>query len=101
MNVSETQFMTSDNHTIYEVPPPRINLAGNIEVGDHVWIGLQSFVMKGVKIWSGSIVGLQSVVTCDIPENSMAAGAPARVIREGVSWDHDLWSAGADAAQRH
>lgn len=93
MIASDVQFMTSDNHTIYDVEArKRINPPANIEIGDHVWISLQCFVMKGARIGSGSVVGLRSVVTKNIPSNCLAVGSPAQVIRKGVDWDRKLWA---------
>ena len=47
-------------------------------------------MLKGATIGAGSIIGAESVVTKDIPPESMAVGSPARVIRRGVSWRHEL-----------
>ncbi len=53
-----------------------------IYIGDRVWIGNNASILGGVTIGSGSIIGAGSVVTHDIPENSIAAGVPARVIKQ-------------------
>ncbi len=91
MVASDVQFLTSDNHTIFDATTKqRINPAGSIHIGDHVWLGLQTVILKGATVGSGSIVGLRAVVSGSIPENCMAAGVPARVVRENVSWDRKL-----------
>ena len=51
-----------------------------ISVGDNCFIGSCAHLMGGVKIGNNCIVGAMSVVTKDIPDNSVAAGIPARVI---------------------
>ncbi|MFZ5920176.1 MAG: DapH/DapD/GlmU-related protein [Chloroflexota bacterium] len=56
-------------------------IGADIRVGDNVWIGANSIILPGVTIGSNSIIGAGSVVTRDIPENSVAAGSPARVIK--------------------
>lgn len=52
-----------------------------IVIEDNVFIGADVFVLKGVTIGKNSVIGAGSVVTRDIPENSIAAGNPARVIK--------------------
>lgn len=52
-----------------------------VNIGDFVWIGMNSIILKGVSIGEGAIIGAGSVVTRDIPENCLACGNPARVIR--------------------
>ena len=51
-------------------------------IEDHVWIGMHCIVLKGVRIGKNSIIGAGSVVTKDIPENSIAAGVPCKVIKK-------------------
>lgn len=53
-----------------------------VRLGNNVWIGDSVTITKGVTIGDNSIVGAASVVTRDIPENSIAAGNPARVVGE-------------------
>lgn len=55
--------------------------AGEIVIGDDCWIGGHVTITKNVHIGKGSIVGANSVVTRDIPEYTIAAGNPAKVIR--------------------
>ncbi len=52
-----------------------------ITVGDSVWLGGGTIVLPGVTIGSNSVIGAGSVVTHDIPEWSLAAGNPCRVLR--------------------
>ena len=53
---------------------------GCIEIGDNVFIGARSMILYDVKIGSNVIIGARSLVNKDIPDNSVVAGAPARVI---------------------
>lgn len=52
-----------------------------VVIEDNVFIGLNSIVWKGVTIGKNSVIGANSVVTKSIPENCIAAGNPAKVIR--------------------
>lgn len=53
-----------------------------VEIGDDVWIGCMSVILRGVIIGQGAIIGAGSVVTTSIPPWTVSAGNPARVIRE-------------------
>jgi len=78
-------LVDSDFHE--PLPPERRHIDpgyerdAGIEIGDHVWIGLRCCILKGVRIGRGSIVAAGSVVVRDLPENCLAAGVPARVVR--------------------
>jgi maltose O-acetyltransferase len=52
-----------------------------VEIGDDVWVGQRVIIMPGVIIGSHSVIGAGSIVTNDVPEWSVVAGVPARVIR--------------------
>jgi acetyltransferase-like isoleucine patch superfamily enzyme len=53
-----------------------------IHIGDDVFIGMNCLILKGVNLGAGSVIGAGSVVTKDIPAGVIAAGSPAKVIRE-------------------
>jgi acetyltransferase-like isoleucine patch superfamily enzyme len=53
-----------------------------VEIGDRVWIGARAIVLKGVTIGHDAVIAAGSVVTRDVPPRSVAAGVPARIIRE-------------------
>lgn len=57
-----------------------IDKFGPITVGDNVHIGMNAFIMPGVKIGSNCIIGCGAIVTHDVPDGSVAVGVPARVI---------------------
>lgn len=54
---------------------------GSITLGPGCWLGARVTVLPGVKIGSGAIVGAGSVVTRDVPDNTVVAGVPAKVLR--------------------
>ena len=81
----------SDMHSLLDLDSgERINPAADITVGDGVWLAERVTLMKGVAIGNGSAVGYASVVTRDIPPHCLAAGYPARVLRERITWRPDL-----------
>lgn len=78
----DVQFLTHDGGTL--IIKDQIGdfvLTGNINIGDNVYIGIRTVIMPGVTIGDNCIVGACSVVTKDIPSNSLAVGVPARVIK--------------------
>lgn len=73
----------SDNHELnyngYRMSKP-------INIGNNVLIGMRSIILKGVTIGDGAIVAAGSVVTKDVPSNSIVAGNPATIVRSNVTW---------------
>lgn len=57
-----------------------------VEVGEDCWIGINVVIAPGVRIGRGCVIGANSVVTRDMPPYSVAAGAPARVIRQRLAF---------------
>ena len=53
---------------------------GRVTIGDNVFIGAESVVLPGVTIGNNVIIGANSTVTHDVPDNTVVAGSPARVI---------------------
>jgi acetyltransferase-like isoleucine patch superfamily enzyme len=96
---AEVLLTVSDMHRIVDLETgERINPAGNVCLGDHVWLGARVMVLKGVEIGSGSVIGAGAVVTSSIPANCMAAGVPAKVLRRNVSWSRQLTTLAARAS---
>jgi|SRR5690606_27979278 len=82
------EMRTSDSHPILDAQGERINLSSDITLEDHVWIGTRCMILKGAYLGSGTILAAASVLTRRrIGRNSIAAGIPARVIREGIRWE--------------
>lgn len=81
---------TTDGHSIIDtISGERINKAEKVVIGDHVWIGSDVKILKGVEIGSNSIIASNAVVTGNIPPNAIAAGVPAKVIKQGVTWERE------------
>ncbi|WP_061248281.1 CatB-related O-acetyltransferase [Leptospira alstonii] len=58
---------------------------GDTIVGNDVWIGTNAIVLPGIKIGDGAIIGTYSVVSRDVPPYTIAAGNPAKLVRERFS----------------
>ncbi len=72
---SDFHGLRPDNRDSGGLPAP-------VEIGNNVFIGTDVIILKGVHIGNGAVIGAGSVVTKDIPSRAIAAGNPARVIRE-------------------
>jgi acetyltransferase-like isoleucine patch superfamily enzyme len=79
-------FVTDSSHRYDDpsrpVPWQGFTTKGPTRIGDNVWCGANVVVTSGVTIGERCVIGANSVVTADIPAFSVAAGAPARVLRE-------------------
>lgn len=64
-----------DKRNSYEIA------SAEVEIGENVFLGDNVTILKGVTIGKNSVIGNGSIVTKDIPENTIAAGNPAKVIR--------------------
>jgi acetyltransferase-like isoleucine patch superfamily enzyme len=78
-------FITDANHRFDDLQKPvpwqGFTSKGPTRIGDNVWCGAHVAVTSGVTIGERCVIGANSVVTEDIPAFSIAAGAPARVLR--------------------
>jgi maltose O-acetyltransferase len=80
---SHVEIFDSDFHELHPARRrggnPRM---GRVDIGENVFVGEGTKILKGVTIGANSVIGAGSVVTGSIPANVVAAGNPARVIRE-------------------
>jgi acetyltransferase-like isoleucine patch superfamily enzyme len=78
-------FITDGSHRFDDpdkpVPWQGFTSKGPTRLGDNVWCGANVVITTGVTVGERSVVGANSVVTTDIPPFSIAAGAPAKVLR--------------------
>jgi acetyltransferase-like isoleucine patch superfamily enzyme len=82
--VADRVMMIDFDHGVVEVERP-IRLQGiykrDVKVGHNCWIGYGACILRGVTVGDNSVIGTSSVVTKDLPANSVSAGIPARVLR--------------------
>lgn len=84
------RFMDTDAHPrdaserIADRPPPSDEIKP-VRICRYAWIGQNSFILKGVTVGEGAVVGVGSVVVSDVPPYSVVMGNPARVIMKNAS----------------
>lgn len=84
-------FISDNSHGSYkcnfldsnpDVPPiEREYVTAPVKIGNNVWIGEGVCIMPGVTIGDGCVIGAHSVINKSIPDNSIAVGSPAKVIK--------------------
>ncbi|WP_157969376.1 acyltransferase [Haloplanus rubicundus] len=79
------ELLDDDRHVMRIAGEP-VERSEPIRIEDDVWIGHDVSIQKGVTVRRGSVVASGSVVTSDVPPNTLAAGVPAEVVREDVTW---------------
>src|SRR5579884_2103668 len=82
--IADRVMLIDFDHGVVEVERP-IRLQGiykrDVRVGHNCWLGYGACVLRGVTVGDNCVVGTSAVVTKDLPDNAVAAGVPARVIR--------------------
>lgn len=84
-------YVTDQNHGYEDVGRPisdQTQPERPVRIGDGSWIGHGSVILPGADIGRHVVVGANSVVTGHLPDNCVAVGAPARVVRR---WDGRGW----------
>ncbi|MFZ0597968.1 MAG: DapH/DapD/GlmU-related protein, partial [Flavobacterium sp.] len=84
-------YISDHNHGSYDdissdhpmsIPIERQSICKPVIIDDNVWIGESVCILPGVTIGKGCVIGALSVVTKDIPDYSIAAGNPAKVVKK-------------------
>lgn len=92
---SEIIVRVGDSHSVIDLNGNRINPSSDVIIGDHVWIGNRTIILKGTHIEDNCVVGSAAVVTGKkYKHNSAIAGNPAKIIKSSIDWDsarlHDI-----------
>ena len=72
------------NHGIKDISIPIVyqqRIEKDVVIGDNVWIGANCIILSGVKINNGSIIAAGTVVTKEVPANTVVGGVPAKIIK--------------------
>jgi len=82
-------IMDSDFHKIFDDEHTQINPNESVIVGDNVWIGCNTTILKGTQIGNNIIIGACSLLTGKyLSNNSIYVGKPAKKIMGNVTWDY-------------
>lgn len=90
---SNIVLQSNDGYSIFDVLTGEninstldIRKRRKIEIGNHVWVGMRAAILYNTTVGDGSIIGAMSMVKCKIPNNCIAAGVPARIVRRNIAW---------------
>lgn len=96
----DISMRSNDGHSIFDVVSKEninstddVNRSRSIVIGNHVWIGERAYILYNTQIGDGSIIGAMSLVKGRIPNNCIATGIPAKVIKNDIAWSREY---GAD-----
>lgn len=89
------EIRTTDSHSIHDVGTGTlVNPPASVQIDEHVWIAARSVILKGSRIGAGTVIGLGSVVSGEIPAGVIAVGIPARTKAEGIRWSYETPQSG-------
>ena len=83
MFAADITIRNDDGHAISDKDTKElINKPKDVKIGNHVWIGVNAVITKGVTIGDNSVVAAGAVITKDVPANVIVGGVPGKVIRQ-------------------
>ena len=90
---SGVTFLTHDGGVwVFRSTEPKLEVVAPIKVGNNVFIGLNTLILPGVKIGDNCVIGAGSIVTKNIPPNSVAVGSPCKPIKSISEYKESLAS---------
>ena len=85
---SEVVIRNGDSHSILNEEHERINIADDVNIGNHCWIGHRVIILKGVSLNNHTVIGTGSVVTKRfVEQNIIIGGVPAKILKTGITWN--------------
>lgn len=87
MFAGNIEIRTSNSHPILNAQTmERIDAPQSVIIGNHVWIARHTLLLKGTHIGNNCIIGSYTVTSKQIPDNSLAVGMPAKVVKQNITW---------------
>jgi len=93
VRLAQNVVVTALNHNYQDISLPISEQGVNtdqIYIGDETWIGANSVILPGVFIGKHCVIGAGSIITKNIPSNSVVAGNPAKILRK-YNPDTEIW----------
>jgi len=88
MIAQENEFRSDDAHPIFDVDSgKRVNVSKNVVIGNHVWFAKGAVALSGARVGDGTVIGFRSLVNGPIPNNCVAVGSPAKIVRRNIAWE--------------
>lgn len=85
---SNISVWAQDWHKIYDENQQLINKGKNVVIKNHVWIGYDAKILKGVTIGNNNIIGTDTIVTKSFEEeNVVIAGNPGKIVKRSINWE--------------
>lgn len=86
----DIDIRSGDGHSVLNSKGERTNYSEDVTIGNHVWCGRSVSVLKSTEVASDCVIGTRSVLTKKYLEsNVVLAGCPARVVKQGTSWNYE------------
>jgi len=88
MLASHVTIRDNDAHDIVDNQGVVINKPKDVIIGDHVWFGMRTIVLKGARIGNNCVTGAGSVILAQTPaeDNCVIAGNPAKIVKKEINW---------------
>lgn len=86
----DTQIMDTDFHHIYGQDGKLLNMDKPVAIGNHVWIGSHSIILKGTALPDEVVIAAGSIISSgsfDISEGTVLTGLPTRVLKKNIKWE--------------
>lgn len=86
----DTQIMDTDFHHIYGQDGKLLNMDKPVAIGNHVWIGSHSIILKGTALPDELVIAAGSIISSgsfDISEGTVLTGLPTRVLKKNIKWE--------------
>lgn len=87
MHWYDVLIMDTDYHEIYDEEKQLINIDKPISVGESVWIGCRSTILKGSIIPSNCVIAACSIISGELKKDGCIYSSNKKIIKEGICWE--------------